>query len=57
MQMLICQKPAHFLSAKMALVSTFYQMFVLLGMYNFGIQMKLDEIGLEWLHMDNNERQ
>ena len=29
------QKPAHFLSAQMALVSTFFQMFVVLGMYNF----------------------
>ena len=32
---LICQKPAHFLSAQMALVSTFFQMFIELGMYNF----------------------
>ena len=32
---LICQKPAHFLSTQMALVSTFFQMFKLLGMYNF----------------------
>ena len=22
-----------------------------------GIRMKLEEIGLKWLHMDNNERQ
>ena len=36
MYRLICQKPAHFLSAqKMALVSTFFQMFIVLGMYNF----------------------
>ena len=27
--------PAHFLSAQMALVSTFFQMFIVLGMYNF----------------------
>jgi len=36
MYRLICQKPAHFLSAQMALVSTFFQMFIVLGMYNFG---------------------
>ena len=35
MHRLICQKPAHFLSAQMALVSTFFQMFIVLGMYNF----------------------
>ena len=35
MYRLICQKPAHFLSAQMALVSTFFQMFIVLGMYNF----------------------
>ena len=33
MYRLICQKPAHFLSAKMALVGTFSQMFIVLGMY------------------------
>ena len=27
--------PAHFLSFQMALVSTFYQMFIVLGMYNY----------------------
>ena len=31
-----CQKPAHYLSAEMALVSTFFQLFIVLGMYNFG---------------------
>ena len=36
MHRLIFQKPAHFLSAIMALVSTFFQMFLVLGMYNFG---------------------
>ena len=36
MYRLICQKPAHFLSAQMALVSTFFQIFIVLGMYNFG---------------------
>ena len=35
MYRLICQKPAHFLSAQMALVSTVFQMFIVLGMYNF----------------------
>ena len=35
MYRLICQKPAHFLSAPMALVSTFFQMIIVLGMYNF----------------------
>ena len=33
----ICLKPAHFLSAQMALVSTFFQMFIALGMYNFEV--------------------
>ena len=32
---LICRKPAHFLSAQMAFVRTFFQMFIVLGMYNF----------------------
>ena len=36
MYRLICQKPVHFLSTQMALVSTFFQMFIVLGMYNFG---------------------
>ena len=36
MYRLICQKPAHFLSAQTALVSTFFQMLIVLGMYNFG---------------------
>ena len=35
MYRLIYQKPAHFLSAQMALVSTFFEMFIVLGMYNF----------------------
>ena len=34
MYRLICEKPADFLSAEMALVSTFFQMFLELGMYN-----------------------
>ena len=40
MYRLICQKPAHFLSAQMALVSTFFQMFIL-GMYNFDNSTKM----------------
>ena len=36
MYRLLCQKLAHFLSAQMALVSTFFQVFIVLGMYNFG---------------------
>ena len=36
MYRLICRKkPAHFLSVQMALVSTFFQMFIVLGIYNF----------------------
>jgi len=34
MYRLICQKPVHFLSAQMTLVSTCFQMFIVLGMYN-----------------------
>ena len=34
---LICQKPAHFLSAQMSLVSTFFQMFIVFGMHNFEV--------------------
>ena len=30
-----CQKPAHFLSAEMALMSTFFQVFLVLEMYDF----------------------
>ena len=37
----ICQKPAHFLSAQMALVSTFFQMFIVLGVYNFAFIIHL----------------
>ena len=39
MYRLICQKPAYSLSAQMALVSTFFQMFLVLGMYNFGLNL------------------
>ena len=46
MYRLICQKPAHFLSAQMALVSTFFQMFIVLGMYNFGLPIpKMENFG------------
>ena len=39
MHRLICQKLAHFLFAQMALVSsTFFQMFIVLGMYNFALE-------------------
>ena len=39
MYRLICQKPAHFLSAQLALVSTFFQMFIVLGMYNIDMYL------------------
>ena len=35
MYKLICQKTAHFLSALMAMLSSFFQVFVVRGMYNF----------------------
>ena len=35
--LLICQKPANFLSGQMASVSTFFHMFIVLGMYNFDL--------------------
>ena len=35
MYRLIFQKPVHFLSTQMTLVSTFFQMFILLWLYNF----------------------
>ena len=40
MYRLICQKPAHFLYAQMALVSTFFQMCKVLEMYNFDVNVK-----------------
>jgi hypothetical protein len=43
MYRLICRKPAHFLSAQMALVSTFFQIFIVLGMYNFALLPKCAE--------------
>jgi hypothetical protein len=37
MYKLICQKPAHFLSAQMEVLSSFLEMFIpVLGMNNFG---------------------
>ena len=38
MYRLICQKPANFMPSQMALVSTFFQMFKVLGMYNFALE-------------------
>ena len=35
MYKLICQKPAHFLLAQMTVLSSFFQVFIVLGMYNF----------------------
>ena len=52
MYSLICQKPAHFLSAQMALVSTFFQIFIVLGMYNF--KYLVNVFGLTW-HGTYNE--
>ena len=42
MYRVICQKPFHFLSAQMSLVSTFFQMFIVLGMYDFVPTQKVD---------------
>ena len=38
---LICQKPAHSFSAQMALVGTFFQMFIVFRMYNFVCKVKI----------------
>ena len=40
MYRLISKKAAHFLSAQMALLSSFFQMFKVLGMYNFSLDQK-----------------
>ena len=37
----ICQKSADFLSAQKAFVSTFFQMFIVLVMYNFCVKPEL----------------
>ena len=44
----ICWKPTHFLSAQMAFVSTFFQMFILLGMYNFDCSINIQQIKFSW---------
>ena len=46
MYRLICQKPAHFLSAQKVLVSTFFQIFIVIGMYNFGHSAKCSGLQL-----------
>ena len=38
MYRLICQKPANFLPSQMAFVSAYFQMFIVLGMYNFALE-------------------
>ena len=43
MYRLICQKPANFWSAQMALVSTFFSMFIVLGIYNCYLQLKIPQ--------------
>ena len=48
MYRLICQNLAHFLSGIMALVSTFFQMFIVLGMYNFASLLKSAYVIYEW---------
>ena len=48
MYRLICQRPANFSSAQMALVSTFFQMFIVLGMYNFGTTVNIIIQGLRF---------
>ena len=59
MYMLICQKPAHFLSAQMALVSSFFQMFIVLGMYNFALPVNFSRsfmLALQFDLIDNREK-
>jgi hypothetical protein len=46
MYRLICQKPAHFFSAQMALVSIFLQMFIVLGIHNFVFFTKVSVHGV-----------
>ena len=33
----VCQKPSHFLSAQMAVLSSSFSVFIVLGVYDFGI--------------------
>ena len=44
MYRLICQNPAHYLSAQM---STLFQMFIVLGMYDFEYNMQSNEQSVE----------
>ena len=44
---LICQKQSHFSSAKMAVLSSFFEVFVTLGMYNFGENHKTRVINFQ----------
>ena len=45
MYKLICQKPVHFSSAQITLLTGFLQAFIVLGIYNFGTHYK----ALIWL--------
>jgi hypothetical protein len=51
MYRLICQKPAHFLCAQMALVSTFFQMFIVIGMYNFDVYISIVRDQRDLMHV------
>ena len=54
---IVYQKPAHFLSVQMALLSTFFQMFMVHGMYNFGCRRyPTEEIEKFTLHLDVSEK-
>ena len=45
----ICPNPAHLLSAQIALVSIFFQMFIVLGMYNFpSVAKRMREMDKKW---------
>ena len=44
MYRLIGQKPAHFFSAQMALVSNFFQMVIVDGMYNFTFPLSISDV-------------
>ena len=34
-------KPGHFVSAQMTLLSSFFQVLIVLGMYNFSLELKV----------------
>ena len=51
MYRLIYQKTAHFLSVHMSLVRTFFQMFIVFGMYNF-VYIE-DGVALTSMHTDS----